>query len=173
MEGTTRQRVQGLPLGFGWDLGNMLEAWADRMGNHTISSAGLVIKAGGGVLVKAGAEFDTKLSDGKVGRIRTTAINTDMAALSGTVVNGTFNVFAFFIDFAGNLTSQMGIAGASMIAVKFPPIPKGKACIGYVRINPTGTGNFVGNTTALDNVTVVPNAVYRSIVGPFDPTLVA
>ena len=38
-------------------------------------------------------------------------------------------------------------------------------------INPTGTGNFVGNTTALDDVTVVPNAVYVNTIGAFDPTV--
>lgn len=171
MKGTMRKQVQCLPVG--WRLlGDSLVSLTDRLANRTISSAGLVIKAGGGVLAKAGSAFHTLLSDGKVGRIVPKAANTDMAALSGTVVNATHNVFAFFMDNAGNLTSAMGVAGASLAAVTFPPVPDGKACVGYVHINPTGTGNFVGNTTPLDDATVVPNAVYVNVVGPFDPTLI-
>lgn len=171
MKGTMRQHVQVLP-GRERLFGDALVAIADRMANRTVSSPGLVIKAGGGVLAKAGSLFHTHLSDGKVGRLLVKAANTDMAALSGTVVNATHNVFAFFMDNAGNLTSAMGVAGASLAAVTFPPVPEGKACLGYVHINPTGTGNFVGNTTPLDDATVAPNAVYVNIVGPFDPTLI-
>lgn len=171
MKGTMRQQVQVLPIRERL-LGEAIVAIADRMANRTISSPGLVIKAGGGVLAKAGSLFHTLVSDGKVGRLIVKAANTDMAALSGTVVNATHNVFAFFMDNAGNLTSAMGVAGASLATVTFPPVPDGKACLGYVHINPTGTGNFVGNTTPLDDATVVPNAVYVNIVGPFDPTLI-
>ena len=56
-------------------------------------------------------------------------------------------------------------------AVKWPPLPAGKALVGFVVINPTGTGNFVGGTTALDDATVVPNAAYVSCGGAFDPTI--
>lgn len=97
------------------------------------------------------------------------ASNTDMAALSGTVTNAKFNVYCFFIDSAGTLTSSMGTEGATLAAVVFPAIPAGKAMIGYVSINPTGTGNFVGGTTALDDGTVVPTAVYVDTPGPQDP----
>lgn len=171
MRGRARQYFNHLPVGQRL-LADYLVSLADRLGNRTISSPGLVIKAGGGVLAKAGSAFHTLLSDGKVGRIVPKAANTDMAALVGTVVNATHNVFAFFMDNAGNLTSAMGVAGASLAAVTFPPVPDGKACLGYVHINPTGTGNFVGNTTPLDDATVVPNTVYVNITGPFDPTLI-
>ena len=171
MNATMRQRVQGLPVGQRL-IGDHLVYVVDRLANRTISSPGLVIKAGGGVLAKAGAAFHTLLSDGRVGRLVAKAANTDMAALSGTVVNATHNVFAFFMDKAENLTTAMGAAGASLSAVTFPDVPTGKACLGYVYINPTGTGNFVGGTTALDDATVVPNAVYVNIVGPFDPALI-
>jgi hypothetical protein len=92
-----------------------------------------------------------------------------MPALSGTVVNATFNVFCFFVDSGGTVTSAMGTAGASLAAVQFPQFPVKKTMIGFVIINPTGTGNFVGGTTALDDATVVPNAVYVSPSGGFDP----
>jgi hypothetical protein len=41
--------------------------------------------------------------------------------------------------------------------------------VGFLIIHPSGTGNFVGGTTALDDATVVPNAVYVSPTGAFDP----
>lgn len=140
----------------------------DRISTQSLSSAGLVIKAGGSAIVKTGA---SAYYASVLGRLVTKGAATDMAALSGTVTNAKFNVFCFFIDAAGTLTSAMGIEGATLAAVVFPPIPEGKAMIGFVIINPTGTGNFVGGTTALDDVTVVPNAAYVNVQGPFDPTV--
>lgn len=141
---------------------------ADRLSTCTLNSAGLVIKAGGSALVKTGA---TPTAVSVKGKLQSIAAATDMAALSGTVVNATFNVYAFFVDAAGTLTSAMGTAGATLGAVVFPAIPEGKALIGYTIINPTGTGDYVGGTTALDDVTVVPNAVHVSVVGGFDPSI--
>lgn len=153
-------------------LGDYFVSLADRLGNRNITAPGLVIKAGASAIVKAGSAFHALLSDGKSGRLIAKAANTDMAALSGTVTNAKHNVYAFFIDKAGTLTSAMGVEAATLAAVTFPPVPVGEACLGYVYINPTGTGNFVGGTTALDDATVVPNAVYRDITGPFDPTII-
>lgn len=171
MKGRMKEYVVQLPAGW-QQLGSYLVSLADRLGNRVNCPAGLVIKAGGSALVKAGNRFNATISDGKMGRQVQKAANTDMAALSGTVVNATHNVFAFFIDGAGTLTSAMGVAGASLAAVKFPPVPVGKACIGYTHINPTGTGDFVGGTTPIDDATVVPNAIHNDIVGPFDPTII-
>lgn len=145
----------------------VVEPIGDRISTQTLTSAGLVIKAGGGVLVKAGAAFYAMVK----GKLVTKAINTDMAALVGTVTNAKFNVFAFFLDGDGTLTTAMGVEGSTLANVVFPPIPPCKAMVGFVIINPTGTGNFVGGTTALDDVTVVPNAVYVNTIGALDPTV--
>ncbi|MCY1168491.1 hypothetical protein D9M73_84880 [compost metagenome] len=99
------------------------------------------------------------------------AAATDMPALVGTVVNATFNVFSFFVDSAGTVTSAMGSAGATLAAVKFPPLPVGQAFLGFIIVNPTGTGNFVGGTTVLDDATVVPNVAYISLTAGVDPTV--
>lgn len=139
----------------------------DRISTQTLGSAGLVIKAALSPIVKAGSAFYASVQ----GKLVTKAANTDMAALSGTVTNAKFNVFAFFIDGSGALTSAMGTEGATLAAVVIPPIPVGKAMIGMTVINPTGTGNFVGGTTTLDDATVVPNAAYINTVGAFDPTV--
>lgn len=140
---------------------------ADRYSTLNTTSAALVIKAGGSALVKAGAAFNGFVK----GRMYSKAINTDMAALVGTVVNATFNVWVFYIDGAGTLTSALGNAGATLGAVTLPEPPEGVAMIGLVIINPTGTGNFVGGTTALDDATVVPNAAYMNFTCGFDATV--
>lgn len=147
-------------------LRNVLSHLVDRQSARMLSSAGLAIKAGSSALAKAGSACYA-LADGTLLKI---AANTDMPALSGTVTNATFNVFCFFIDSGGTVTSAMGTVNASTIGgVKFPPVPMQKAFIGFIIINPTGTGDFTGGTTALDDGTVTPNAVYVNNTSGFDP----
>ncbi|PIY96079.1 MAG: hypothetical protein COY66_04980 [Candidatus Kerfeldbacteria bacterium CG_4_10_14_0_8_um_filter_42_10] len=92
-------------------------------------------------------------------------------ALSGTVTNAKFNVFVISLKADGTLTATMGTEGATIGAVVFPTIPTSEAVVGFVIINPTGTGNFVGATTNLDDGTVVPNAVYVNAPFPLNWTL--
>ena len=135
---------------------------------YCLTSAGLVIKGAASTLTKAATAFYA-LAGGKP---VTKVANTDMAALSGTVTNARFNVYVFYIDSAGALTSAMGTEGATLAAAVFPFTPENKAAIGFTVINPTGAGNFVGGTTALDDVAVVPNAAYINLVAPFNPARV-
>lgn len=137
-----------------------------RQINLPLNTAGLTLKSGGSAIVKSGAADCYVLANAILQKITAA---TDMAALSGTVVNATFNCFCFFIDSAGTVTSQMGTAGATLALMVFPPFSNSKALIGFVIINPTGTGNFVGGTTALDDGTVTPNAVYINPTAGFDP----
>ena len=146
----------------------ILNPISDRFSTQPISTFGLVIKTGGSALVKTGASAAYAMVQGKLVKV---AGSTDQAALSGTVTNAKFNVYAYFLDGAGTGTSAMGVEGATLAAVQFPPIPQGKACIGFTIINPTGTGNFVGGTTPIDDATVVPNAVHISLLVPVDPTV--
>lgn len=146
----------------------ILNPIGDRVSTLPLNTAGLVIKAGGSTLAKTGATAFYAIAKGIT---VTKAAATDMPALVGTVVNATFNVFCFFIDSAGTLTVAMGTAGATLAAVKYPPFPVNKALVGFIVVNPTGTGDFVGGTTALDDATVVPNVAYISPVTGFDPTV--
>jgi len=143
----------------------LLPLW-DRQTSRMLNTAGLVIHGAGSTLAKTGSADCYALANGILQKITAA---TDMPALSGTVTNATFNVFSFFIDSGGTVTSQMGTAGATLAAVKFPQVPTQKAWIGFVKINPTGTGDFVGGTTALDDATVVPTAAYISLTGGVDP----
>ena len=137
-----------------------------------LNSGALAIKAGGSAIVKIGAAiYATAVDAAGAVVLVTKAANTDMAALAGTVTADMFNVYCFFVDSAGTLTTSMGTEGATLGAVVFPTFSNTKTCIGFLIVNPTGTGNFVGGTTALDDVTVVPNAVYVNTVGAFRPTI--
>lgn len=145
----------------------ILNAIADRFSSQTFNSAALVI-SGTTTKVKTGAADTYALANGTLVKI---AAATDMAVLAGTVTNAKFNVYCFYVDAAGTLTSQMGTEGAALANVVLPTVPVGKAQIGFVVINPTGTGNFVGGTTPLGDATVVPNAAYVNTIGPFDQTV--
>ncbi len=70
---------------------------------------------------------------------------------------------------ARRATSSPHVTRATLGGVVFPTLAEGVVAIGFAIINPTGTGNFVGGTTALDDATVVPNAVYVNTVAPFFP----
>lgn len=150
----------------GRNLFLVLEGVYNRLRSQCMSSAGLVIKAGGSALAKAGSIVYAVAN----GVLIKKAANTDMAALSGTVTNDKFNVFVFTVNSAGTLYTQMGTEGASLAAVRWPAIDHKRAIIGFVIINPTGTGDFVGGTTPLDDATVAPNAAYINTQGAFDPT---
>ena len=169
MENTINTLIQGVSdPGSRNALRKILTSIADRLSSTMLNSAGLVIKAGASALVKTGATACHAVVNGKLVSI---AAATDMAALAGTVAADAFNVYVYFVDAAGTLTSAMGTAGATLYDVKFPPIPEKKAVIGFTIINPTGTGDFVGGTTAIDDATVVPTAVHVSVLGHFDPTI--
>lgn len=170
MAESLKQRLAGFNDRFAArELDAFLAALTDRLTNVVFSTTGLVIKTSGSAIVKAGSALYGSVRGQKVYK----ASSTDMAALSGTVTNAKFNVFMFFIDAAGTLSSAMGTEGATFSAVKFPTIPTDKAVIGFVIINPTGTGNFVGGTTPLDDATVTPNAVYVNTPGAFVPDAVS
>lgn len=133
--------------------------------NVLLNSGALAIKTASSAIVKTASAVYAMVND-----VLVTKAASDMAALVGTVINATFNVFVFHMTSGGVLATSMGTAGATLGAVKMPAIPLDSVVLGMVVVNPTGTGNFVGGTTALDDVTVVPNAAYINTVGAFKPT---
>lgn len=145
-----------------------INALGDRYSTQSLRTAGLAIKAGASAIVKTGAADYYGIAQGKLVLV---AASTDMPALVGTVTNAYFNVFCFYIDSASTVTAAMGTEATTLAGVKFPALPIGKAQLGFIIVNPTGTGNFVGGTTALDDATVAPNVVYINTMGPFDPSV--
>lgn len=139
------------------------------VGSSTVPQRGQIFNAGG-LVIKAGGSALAKTANtvyGSIGPSLFSKAAADMAALSGSVANGKYNVFAFTVAADGTLATTMGTEGATLAAVVFPPIPSTVALLGFVVIHPTGTGAFVGGTTALDDGTVVPNAVFKDTVGDF------
>lgn len=144
-----------------------MEGLYERLRCQTVNSAALRIKGGSAsAIVQTNAVW--------YGVVRSLIVKiasgTDWADLSGTVTNAAFNVFVFTVDKDGTKYTQMGTEGATIGTVKWPTIDQGRAIAGFLIINPTGTGDFVGGTTVLDDATVVPNAVFINTLGAFDPT---
>jgi hypothetical protein len=129
-----------------------------------LSSAGLVIKAGGGVLAKTGgAAFYASVN----GTLVTVAAGVDMPALTGLNISANaFNVACFFINGSGTVSARFGVEGSAIGRVKWPDFPDDQALVGALLI--THSSAFTGNTTALDTATTV----YLSPVGAVDPTFI-
>lgn len=168
MQNTVHQYLTNISAGRDKEVLQMLMQYMARAFNSVaLRSAGLEI-AGTATLAQIGSSSTYVATVN--GKLVTIAAGTDMPALVGTVTADAFNVYAFFVDAASTVTSVMGTEGSTLARVKFPQVATDKALVGFVIVNPTGTGNFVGGTTDLDDATVAPNAVYVSPVGAFDPT---
>lgn len=149
-------------------LRKILRAVGNTDATGALTSAALVIFGAASPLAKTGAAIFYALVNGT---IQTIAAATSMPALVGTILTTNFNVYCFFIDGAGVVTSAMGTAGATLAKVVFPPFPEMKALVGFIIIHPTGAGSFVGGTTALDDASVIPNAVFISTTAACDPAI--
>lgn len=136
------------------DVRSALTKLQTNVCDMVLSSAGLTIGSSSKPKVKI-ANTTYFVIDGVLGSKASAEI-----VLSGTVLNAKFNVYVLSVIADGTVTATMGTAGATIGAVVFPAVPASSVVIGFVIVNPTGTGNFVGGTTDLDDATVVPNAVY-------------
>ena len=132
-----------------------------------LNAAGLVIGSSAAAKVKI-ANTIYAMIDGVIAKKTTAEI-----VIAGTVTAAKFNVYVLTMVAAGTVTATMGTEGATIGAVVFPTIPDDSVVIGFVIVNPTGTGNFVGGTTELSDMTVVPNAVYVDTAYPFNPNALA
>lgn len=121
-----------------------------------LNSAGLAIGSGSKKKILL-ANTIYALFDGVMVSKTTSEITLTTAA---NVKNAKFNVLVLSMSSAGVVSCTAGTEGATLGAVVMPTIPVGNVTIGFVIINPTGTGGFVGGTTDLDDATVVPGAVY-------------
>ena len=146
------------------DLDTLFDKIQRAISNRSLTSGGLAIKGAGLALAKTVNTVYFRIDGSMYSKAA-----ADMAAFVGTVTNAKFNVFVHTVNAAGTLATRMGVEAATLGGVAFPTIPDGEVVIGVTVINPTGTGNFVGGTTVLDDVTVVPNAAYISVNFAFAP----
>lgn len=150
-----------------WTIYKTLSGVYAALSSVALNSATVNIKSTAKETIETGAVVNAVVNGSPV----SLANDLELATPTGTVENGTHNVFVWTVDAAGNSYVQMGAPGAARADVRFPDIAPGRAAIAMVYINPTGTGDFVGGTTALDDATVTPNAALVNIVGPFNPSL--
>lgn len=150
------------------DLITSLNLLLGVLASYMVTSAGLAIKAGSGVLVKA-VNACVAVVNGVPVAI---AANTDMAALVGTIAGVGSNDFAlwpFYTDGAGTLTTgAMTTPAASLAAAAalLPATPAAKTLIGFIIVQNAQSANadFVGGTTALDAAGVT--VTYFNAIGP-------
>ena len=81
------------------------------------------------------------------------------------VTNGMYNLCLLCIDNLGAMQIGVGVEAAALADVVLPDTPADSCVVAMVEVNPTGAGNFVGGATDLDDVGVVPNAVYTNLSG--------
>jgi hypothetical protein len=144
-------------------LRGILRSVCDRYSSQPLTSAGLVIKAGGSALAKTGSADFYAIANGVLVKI---AASTDMPALTGiNITAASFNVVCFFVDAAGVVTAAAGTQATTLGGVVFPEPPSLKALVGFLII--TYASTFTGGTTALDTATTV----YVSPLGAFDPSV--
>ena len=143
----------------------VLSALGDRLSSQALGNAGLVIFAGASPLAKTGVTATAAMANGILLSIPAGA---SMAALSGTTLQNRFNVYVFYVDQSGVLTTIMGQEATTLAGVRFPQTPVGRAIVGFITVNPTSAA-FVGGTTALD--AAATNVVYVNTPGAFDPTV--
>lgn len=132
-----------------------------------LNSAGLVIGSSSKPKVKI-ANTTYAYVEGVLAKKTTAEI-----VISGTITNAKFNVYVLTIDSSGTVSATAGTQATTLAGVVFPTVSSGQAVIGFVIVNPTGTGDFVGGTTDLDDATVVPNAVYINTPFAFLPGMEA
>lgn len=143
----------------------VINALADRYASCMLGSAGIVIKAAGNIDAKTGASATIAIAGNTMLNIPAA---TNLVTYVGTTLQNTFNVYVWYVDNTGTISSAMGTAATTLAGVVWPNTPPGKAIVGGFTVNPTAA-NFVGGTTLLDAANT--NVVYFSPQGAFDPSI--
>ncbi len=134
--------------------------------DQCLASAGLVIGSSSKAKVKI-ANTVHAFIDGVL--VKKTTAEVAFTATTHDVANAKFAAFLLTLKADGTATLRKSADADTRAAIVLPTVPDGEVVIGIVIINPTGTGIFDASTTELDDGTVVPNAEYISITGPFNP----
>lgn len=142
----------------------VLEDVYKRLGNVGLTTANITLGTTK-QKVKSQADYYAFVNGILVKKATTDDLITLTTASNCT--NAKFNVTVFTINSSGTITNRAGTEGATLAAMTWPTLPADEAVFGILIVNPTGTGNFTGGTTALDDATVAPNAVYLNPLSAF------
>lgn len=89
------------------------------------------------------------------------AITNNLWTLTGfNCTNAKYNKCYLYLDNAGAASIGAGTEAATADAVVLPAIDTTKCLVALLQVHPTGAGNFTGDTTALDDAGVIPNATF-------------
>ena len=146
-------------------LRNALGILQHCLADGPLNSAGIAIGSSSKKAVKI-ANTVYAVVNGVI--VKKTTAETALATAQN-VTNAKFNILVVSMAADGTVSINAGTEAATIGAVVLPSIAAANVVLGFVILNPTGTGNFVGGTTDLDDATVVPNAVFVSSVNPFEP----
>ena len=162
MNDTLIRWLEGIPAAkTRYAILNIAQPSIDRLSTQSLISAGMVITSAGATTAKTGTADWYGVANAVL--VKVTAATT-LPALVGTILAGGFNVWCFFVDSAGVVTSAAGTQGTTLAKVVFPVPPKNKALLGTLIV--TYASAFTGGTTPLDTATTV----YINNIGAFDPS---
>ena len=141
---------------------NAVKGLYDRTSCQTLGAATLAISAASSPLAKISAACLAAVQ-GKMIQIAAGNLPALVGSINANAANpwytsGAWNVYSWFIDKYGNITTLMGYEAGTVGGVIFPKIPEKQAWIGFVLLNTQGSQTFVGGTTALDSATVLTTA---------------
>ena len=146
-------------------LNNYLDHATDYvLANHLMlnqasnTTPGMAIKAGSSAIAKfantvvstiSGKQYSKTTADAP---LCTTYVNAAGATVAAVIPDDYKALVAFYLDAAGNVTSDMTIpvAAASTAAIYLPKFADTKVCIGAVLIKNESGAVFTNATTALD-----------------------
>src|SRR5204863_2951403 len=126
------------------ELSAVLDKLQRPLSSLVLNSAGLAIGSSSKPKVKI-ANTTYAYVEGVLAK-KTTA---EISLPASTVTNAKFNVFVLAMDSGATVTAYAGTQASTIGGVIFPTIPSGSAVIGFVIVNPTGTGDFVAGTNDL------------------------
>ena len=92
-------------------------------------------------------------------------VSTDnLWALTGfNCTNGKYNKCFLCLDSTTSSQITSGTEADAPEDVALPSIPGDWGVVAMIQVHPTGTGDFTGGTTDLDDATVVPNATFTDL----------
>ena len=156
------------PATWSAQLGNLLNglmtahnAMSFTPGGTTIATTATSVKTVNALMYSIGGFAYTKAATDNFWAIGT-GLNT---------TNGNWNGCWLGINAAGSAVLQYGTQATTQAGIVMPTPAATTCVVAYLTVNPTGTGNFVGGTTPLNDGTVVPNAAYYDLTFPGALTL--
>ena len=171
MQDTVTERVAGLAGGQSQAaILPVLKELADRNNSVSLVNAALAINSAGDVRPLIGTAWY-----GLAGCVPVTLSASHpftTAQMSGfNIATAMINVIGIGMDHNSTISFNMGTAGATLAATKFPATVEGVAPIGYMIITAAAGAAFTGGTTALDSTATGAACVYISPIGSFDANI--